>query len=77
MRPAPFRSFRERTYAASISPQSLELSCRLGLGLLIIAQKPWATTESELADYRQHYRELNGSDSPGNSTLRLGSAVQL
>ena len=37
IRPAPFRSFRGRTYAASISPQSLDLSCRLGLGLLIIA----------------------------------------
>src|SRR5258708_13803738 len=64
VRPAPFRSFRGRTYAASISPQSLELSCRLGLGLLIIAQKPWATTETELADYRRHFRELNDSDAP-------------
>src|SRR6266404_1215392 len=64
VRPAPFRTFRGRTYAASISPQSLELSCRLGLGLLIIAQKPWATTETELADYRRHYRELNDSEAP-------------
>jgi alkanesulfonate monooxygenase SsuD/methylene tetrahydromethanopterin reductase-like flavin-dependent oxidoreductase (luciferase family) len=31
---------------------------------LIIAQKPWATTEAELADYRQHYRELNGGEAP-------------
>ncbi len=64
IRPAPFRSFRGRTYAASISPQSLDLSCRLGLGLLIIAQKPWATTEAELADYRRHYRTLNGEEAP-------------
>src|SRR5207237_10667068 len=48
----------------SISPQSLELSCRLGPGLLIVAQKPWATTETELADYRKHYRELNASEAP-------------
>jgi len=64
LRPKPCRSFRGRTYAASISPQSLDLSCRLGLGLLIIAQKPWATTEAELAQYRARYRELNGSEAP-------------
>ena len=64
VRPAPYRSFRRRTYAASISPQSLDLSSRLGLGLLIIAQKPWATTEAELADYRKHYRALNGEEAP-------------
>jgi len=34
IRPAPIRSFRDRTYAASVSPQSLEILCRLGLGLL-------------------------------------------
>jgi len=64
VRPAPYRSFRGRTYAASISPQSLEMSCRLGLGLLIIAQKPWATTEAELADYRRDFRAQNGGDAP-------------
>jgi alkanesulfonate monooxygenase SsuD/methylene tetrahydromethanopterin reductase-like flavin-dependent oxidoreductase (luciferase family) len=64
IRPKPTRSFRGRTYAASISPQSLDLSCRLGLGLLIIAQKPWATTEAELADYRTRFREMNRADAP-------------
>ena len=64
IRPKPARSFRGRTYAASISPQSLELSCRLGLGLLIIAQKPWSTTEAELRDYRTRFRETNGADAP-------------
>ena len=59
IRPAPIRSFRDRTYAASVSPQSLEILCQLGLGLLIIAQKPWETTEAELRDYRARFLAVN------------------
>jgi len=64
IRPAPIRSFRDRTYAASVSPQSLEILCRLGLGLLIIAQKPWETTEAELRDYRARFFAVNGRSAP-------------
>jgi alkanesulfonate monooxygenase SsuD/methylene tetrahydromethanopterin reductase-like flavin-dependent oxidoreductase (luciferase family) len=64
VRPAPIRSFADRTYAASVSPQSLEIMCRLGVGLLIIAQKPWETTEAELAAYRRRFLEVNGRAAP-------------
>ncbi|HUA54905.1 MAG TPA: LLM class flavin-dependent oxidoreductase [Candidatus Sulfotelmatobacter sp.] len=64
VRPAPIRSFRQRSYAASISPQSLEIMCRLGVGLLIIAQKPWDTTEAELAQYRARFLEVNRRAAP-------------
>lgn len=64
IRPAPFRSFRGRTYAASVSPQSQEIMCKLGVGLLIIAQKPWETTEAELADYRSRFLAVNGRAAP-------------
>jgi alkanesulfonate monooxygenase SsuD/methylene tetrahydromethanopterin reductase-like flavin-dependent oxidoreductase (luciferase family) len=64
VRPAPIRSFRDRTYAASVSPQSLEIMCRLGVGLLIIAQKPWETTLAELQQYRQRFLEVNGRPAP-------------
>jgi len=64
VRPRPFASFQNRTYAASVSPQSLEIICQLGLGLLIIAQKPWETMEAELRDYRQRFLELNGRAAP-------------
>ena len=64
VRPRPFASFQNRTYAASVSPQSLEIICQLGLGLLIIAQKPWETTEAELRDYRQRFLKLNGRAAP-------------
>lgn len=64
VRPFPFKSFRGRTYAASVSPQSLDIMCRLGIGLLIIPQKPWDVTERELAAYRERYRELQGVEPP-------------
>lgn len=64
IRPAPIRSFRDRTYAASVSPQSLDIMCRLGIGLLIIAQKPWDTTIAELVEYRRRFIEVNGRPAP-------------
>ncbi len=64
IRPAPFRSFKGRSYAAAVSPESARIMARLGLGVLIIAQKPWETTKAELAMYRDLYREMNGLDAP-------------
>ena len=62
IRPAPYRSFRGRTYAASVSPQSAEIMARLGIGILIIAQKPWEKTLEELENYRELYRRHNGGE---------------
>ena len=60
IRPAPFKSFRGRTYAAAVSPESARIMAELGVGILIIPQKPWAEVAKELADYRAIYREVNG-----------------
>ena len=38
---APTRTFKGRTYAAAVSPESAEIMAKLGVGLLIIPQKPW------------------------------------
>ena len=40
IRPAPFKTFRGRTYAASVSPESAPIMAKLGVGMLIIPQKP-------------------------------------
>jgi alkanesulfonate monooxygenase SsuD/methylene tetrahydromethanopterin reductase-like flavin-dependent oxidoreductase (luciferase family) len=64
IRPRPLASFRGRTFASAVSPQSMELMARLGVGIMVIAQKPWDTTEAELAEYRERYRELNGFEAP-------------
>jgi alkanesulfonate monooxygenase SsuD/methylene tetrahydromethanopterin reductase-like flavin-dependent oxidoreductase (luciferase family) len=64
IRPRPFRSFRDRTFASAVSPSSVELMARLGIGLAVIPQKPWDRIEQELADYRVHYAEINGGPAP-------------
>jgi alkanesulfonate monooxygenase SsuD/methylene tetrahydromethanopterin reductase-like flavin-dependent oxidoreductase (luciferase family) len=64
LRPAPFKSFRGRSYAAAVSPESVQIMARLGVGILIIPQKPWDVVATELADYRVAYRQMNGGDAP-------------
>ncbi len=64
LRPAPFKSFRGRTYAAAVSPESSAIMAKLGIGLLIIPQKPWEAVTQELSDYRRVYREVNSADAP-------------
>jgi alkanesulfonate monooxygenase SsuD/methylene tetrahydromethanopterin reductase-like flavin-dependent oxidoreductase (luciferase family) len=64
IRPDPIKSFRGRTFASAVSPESMEIMARMGVGLLVIAQKPWETTEAELESYRARYLELNGNEAP-------------
>jgi len=60
IRPRPLATFKGRTFASAISPQSMDLMAELGVGLMVIAQKPWETVEEELAIYRRRYAEING-----------------
>src|SRR5262245_33497857 len=64
IRPTPFKSFRGRTYAAAVSPESARIMAELGVGLLIIPQKPWHEVAKELEAYRTIYREVNTADAP-------------
>jgi len=64
IRPAPFRSFRDRTYAATMSPDSMPILARHGLGILIIPQKPWHEVEKDFAAYAATFREANGREAP-------------
>ncbi len=64
IRPRPFKTFRGRTYAAAVSPESSQLMAQLGVGILIIPQKPWAHVVKELGDYRKIFREVNGVEAP-------------
>jgi alkanesulfonate monooxygenase SsuD/methylene tetrahydromethanopterin reductase-like flavin-dependent oxidoreductase (luciferase family) len=42
----------------------MPIMARLGVGLLIIPQKPWDVVEKDFAAYRQVYREANGTEAP-------------
>ncbi|HXW85260.1 MAG TPA: LLM class flavin-dependent oxidoreductase, partial [Candidatus Binataceae bacterium] len=62
IRPKPFKSFKGRSYAAAVSPESARIMARLGLGILIIPQKPWEAVAQELAEYRTIYKQVNGGE---------------
>src|SRR6185436_18635204 len=62
IRPRPFRTFRGRTYAAAVSPESMRIMAELGVGILIIPQKPWDVLTQELDEYRTIYRQVNGQE---------------
>src|SRR5215472_10963157 len=64
IRPRPFKSFKNRTYAAAVSPESSEIMARLGVGLLVIPQKPWDAVFEEMGNYRRIYRDVNKTDAP-------------
>ena len=64
IRPAPFKSFKGRTYAAAVSPESAQVVAQLGTGVLIIPQKPWKEAARELEAYRETYHRVNGVDAP-------------
>ena len=64
IRPRPLASFKGRTFASAVSPQSMEIMARLGVGIMVIAQKPWDTAVAELEEYRQRFVELNEAEPP-------------
>ena len=64
IRPAPFKSFRGRTYAAAVSPDSMPIMARLGVGLLVIPQKPWEDVARDFEVYHRVWAEENGATPP-------------
>ncbi|MBV9419906.1 MAG: LLM class flavin-dependent oxidoreductase [Alphaproteobacteria bacterium] len=64
IRPRPFKTFKGRTYAAAVSPESSEIMAKLGIGLLIIPQKPWDAVFTEMANYRKIYQQVNKAEAP-------------
>ena len=64
LRPAPSRSFAGRIYASSVSPESWPIMAKLGIGIMIVPQKPWETVVEELDGYRKLFLEINGTEAP-------------
>jgi alkanesulfonate monooxygenase SsuD/methylene tetrahydromethanopterin reductase-like flavin-dependent oxidoreductase (luciferase family) len=61
IRPLPFKSFKGRTYAAAVSPESMPIMAKLGIGLLVIPQKPWDVVKKDFEVYHKVWHETNGS----------------
>jgi alkanesulfonate monooxygenase SsuD/methylene tetrahydromethanopterin reductase-like flavin-dependent oxidoreductase (luciferase family) len=64
IRPEPFKSFRSRTYAAAMSPESATIVADLGAGVLVIPQKPWEEHGRDLTNYRARFLEVHGRPAP-------------
>jgi alkanesulfonate monooxygenase SsuD/methylene tetrahydromethanopterin reductase-like flavin-dependent oxidoreductase (luciferase family) len=64
LRPRPYESFRGRTFASAISPESVNLMAKLDVGLMVIAQKPWDKVAEDLESYRQLFLKQNGAPAP-------------
>lgn len=64
IRPEPFRSFKNRTYAAAVSPESSQVMAKLGIGILVIPQKPWDEHAAELKAYNQLFEQMHKQKAP-------------
>lgn len=64
LRPGASRSFRDRLYAAAVSPESVRIMADVGAGILINPQKDWNDVAEDMRAYRQQFRELKGAEAP-------------
>ncbi len=64
IRPRPFKSFKGRVFSPVVSPESAAVVAKLGLGLLIVPQKPWEQIDADIANYSKVYREVHNEEPP-------------
>jgi alkanesulfonate monooxygenase SsuD/methylene tetrahydromethanopterin reductase-like flavin-dependent oxidoreductase (luciferase family) len=64
LRPRPPRSFRGRTYAAAVSPESIRIVAELGVGMMVIPQKSWDVHEADARRYREVFAAAHGHAAP-------------
>jgi alkanesulfonate monooxygenase SsuD/methylene tetrahydromethanopterin reductase-like flavin-dependent oxidoreductase (luciferase family) len=64
LRPRPVRSFRDRLYAAAVSPESVRIMADVGAGILINPQKDWEDVAEDMRAYRAQFRELKATEAP-------------
>src|SRR5438094_5684286 len=64
IRPAPARSFRDRTYCVAMSPDSVLAAADLGARMVMFSQRPWADQAASVATYRERFTALHDGE-PG------------
>ncbi|MBV8693520.1 MAG: LLM class flavin-dependent oxidoreductase [Actinobacteria bacterium] len=64
IRPRPARSFVGRRFAAAVSPESSEIMAKLGLGMLVIPQKPFDLIVADVKTHSEAFREAWGEAPP-------------
>jgi alkanesulfonate monooxygenase SsuD/methylene tetrahydromethanopterin reductase-like flavin-dependent oxidoreductase (luciferase family) len=69
LRPRPRFSLRGRTYAGAMSPDAMPIMAELGVGLLVIPQKPWDVVRADLDRYRDAWLHAHGPHVPPPAPL--------
>lgn len=64
IRPAPFKSFKDRFYCVAMSSDSVPVCARLGAKMMSFAQKPWEQMVPHFSSYRKLYHEFQGREAP-------------
>ena len=64
IRPAPVRTFRDRTYAVATSEDSLEAAARLRAAMVMFADRRWSSRLPQIETWRTRYRDLHGEEPP-------------
>lgn len=64
LRPAPFKSFKDRLYMACQSPATADVVADLGATMMVFAISPWKTRAKDIDHYRERFRTVQGVEPP-------------
>lgn len=64
IRPRPERGFKDRAFMVGMSPSSIEVAARLGLGCLKFSQGPWEVGVKDVETYRERFKVHQGREAP-------------
>lgn len=64
LRPGPTRSFKGRTFAAAVSPESSKIMAELGVGIITLPQKGWEKTRADLKAYSDLFESIHHEPPP-------------
>jgi alkanesulfonate monooxygenase SsuD/methylene tetrahydromethanopterin reductase-like flavin-dependent oxidoreductase (luciferase family) len=64
IRPAPFRSFKDRTFCVAMSPDSVLAAADLGARMVMFSQRPWADQAESIRTYEERLGAVHGTE-PG------------
>lgn len=64
IRPAPFKSFRDRLYTVAMSPDSVAAAAKHSAVMMMFAQIPWADKVADINNYRRLFHQHHGCTPP-------------
>ncbi len=67
IRPAPFKTFKDRTYIVSMSPDTVPHAARLGGTMMTFAVGPWTQRAKDIKLYRELFEKQHNRPAPPTS----------